>query len=308
MTLLREVMEQPLDPGYAAAAAHPGRPRPQVRVAVFVLAVLLGIVAVTAVVKLRAPEPAAVRSRQQLEARIRERTAAVERQQDGNAALREQIRTLQSAALEASGAQDLDRQVDALALATGEAPVTGPGLVLTVRDSPKAEPTPGDEPDRGGGEPGEGRVLDRDLQVIVNGFWSAGAEAVAVNGLRLTARSAIRSAGEAVLVDFRPISPPYQLQVIGDAAALRARFDTGAAGAYLQFLITNYGITAGYETPPRVTVPGAGNLSLREAVPAPSPSPLSSGSGSSSRPAPTTSSSTSGSSSTSTSTVPEVSP
>jgi uncharacterized protein YlxW (UPF0749 family) len=270
MTLLREVMEQPLDPGYAAAAANPARPRPQVRVAVFVLAVVLGAVAVTAVVKLRAPEPAAIRSRQLLEEQIRDRTSAVERQQDANAALREQIRVLQSAGLEASGAQELDRQVEALRLATGEAPVEGPGLVLTVHDSPKAQATPGDDPVRGGGEPGEGRVLDRDLQVIVNGFWSGGAEAVAVNGRRLTARSAIRSAGEAVLVDFRPISPPYQVQVIGDAAALRARFDAGAAGAYLQFLITNYGITADYENPAKLDLAGAGNLSLREATPSPS--------------------------------------
>ena len=49
-------------------------------------------------------------------------------------------------------------------------------------------------------------MLDRDLQVIVNGLWAAGAEAIAVNGQRLTACSAIRSAGEAILVDFRPLS------------------------------------------------------------------------------------------------------
>ena len=56
---------------------------------------------------------------------------------------------------------------------------------------------------------GDGRVLDRDLQELVNGLWAAGAEAVSVDGQRLTARTAIRSAGEAVLVDFRPLSPPY---------------------------------------------------------------------------------------------------
>ena len=53
-----------------------------------------------------------------------------------------------------------------------------------------------------------GRVLDRDLQVMVNALWAAGAEAIAINGQRLTARSAIRYAGEAILLDFRPLVPP----------------------------------------------------------------------------------------------------
>jgi uncharacterized protein YlxW (UPF0749 family) len=273
MTLLREVMEQPLDPGYAAAAEHPGRPRPPVRVAVFVLAALLGGLAVTAVLQLRAPEPAAIRSRQLLETQIKERTAVVERQQNANAVLRDQIRARQSAELEASGSQELARQVDQLRLATGEAPVEGPGLVLTVKDSPQAQNPDDSDPVRGGGEPGEGRVLDRDLQVIVNGYWVAGAEAIAVNGRRLTARSAIRSAGEAILVDFRPIAPPYDVQVIGDPSTLRARFSSGASGAYLQYLVDNYGISSAYETPPKLTLNGAANLSLREASPVPSPSP-----------------------------------
>ena len=273
MTLLREVMEQPLDPGYAAAAGHPGGRGPHVRVAVFVLAALLGGLAVTAVIQLRAPEPAAIRSRQVLEGQIRDRTAAVERRQNANAALRDQIRTWQSAALAASGAQELAGRVEQLQLATGETAVQGPGLVLTVQDAPQAQkPDDSSDPARGGGEPGEGRVLDRDLQVLVNGFWTAGAEAIAVNGRRLTVRSAIRSAGEAVLVDFRPIAPPYKIEAIGDPAVLRARFAAGAAGAYLQYLIDNYGISSTYDTPAKVTLNGAGNLTLRQAAPVPSPS------------------------------------
>jgi uncharacterized protein YlxW (UPF0749 family) len=70
----------------------------------------------------------------------------------------------------------------------------------------------------------EGRVRDADLQDVVNGLWAAGAEAVAVDGQRLTALSAIRSAGESVLVDLRPLSPPYTVEAVGDPAALEVGF------------------------------------------------------------------------------------
>ena len=59
------------------------------------------------------------------------------------------------------------------------------------------------------------RVLDVDLQSVVNGLWAGGAEAVAVNGQRLTALTTIRAAGSAILVDFRPVTSPYEVSAIG---------------------------------------------------------------------------------------------
>ena len=58
-----------------------------------------------------------------------------------------------------------------------------------------------------------------------------------VNGQRLTALSAIRSAGDAILVDFRPLTPPYE--IVGPSAspdAMRATFVGGFGGSYLQVL------------------------------------------------------------------------
>lgn len=100
-------------------------------------------------------------------------------------------------------------------------------------------------------------MLDRDLQEAVNGLWAAGAEAVAVNGLRLSTLTAIRSAGEAVLVDFRPISPPYVVEAIGAPDELRRRFQGGAAGQTLSELTVRYGI--------RVSVDDADTLRLQAA-------------------------------------------
>src|SRR5699024_11863661 len=72
------------------------------------------------------------------------------------------------------------------------------------------------------------RVTDGDLQIAVNGLWAAGAEAVAVNGQRVGPTTAIRTAGSAVLVDFRPLSPPYRITVVRSeehTSELQSRFD-----------------------------------------------------------------------------------
>ena len=82
--------------------------------------------------------------------------------------------------------------------------------MVTVGDAP----TPSDRL-TGSGKPDLGRVLDRDLQWLANALWALGAEAVAINGQRLTATSTIRTAGEAILVDFRPVTSPYEVAAIG---------------------------------------------------------------------------------------------
>ena len=68
-----------------------------------------------------------------------------------------------------------------------------------------------------------GRVRDRDMQRVVNGLWESGAEAISVNGQRLTALSAIRAAGDAILVDNKPLVPPYTVLAVGDGQAAEHR-------------------------------------------------------------------------------------
>ena len=61
------------------------------------------------------------------------------------------------------------------------------------------------------GGPGRNRrvILDTDLQSLVNGLWMAGAEAISINGQRLTSLTAIRIAGEAITVNNVSLTPPY---------------------------------------------------------------------------------------------------
>ncbi|MDN5600654.1 MAG: DUF881 domain-containing protein, partial [Brachybacterium sp.] len=110
------------------------------------------------------------------------------------------------------------------------------------------------------------RVTDGDLQLAVNGLWAAGAEAISVNGQRIGPTTAIRTAGSAVLVDFRPLSPPYRITALGDAEALRTTFEESEAGEYLQEISTRFGIRRSWEEAEDLSVPARSSGTLREAA------------------------------------------
>lgn len=273
MTLLREVMERPLDPGYAEAAARARTPTRRRMAVTALLAVVAGFVLAVAVVEVRIPRPDAARATERIREEIQRRSVTVKERSAANAALRADIAAAQAKALENSGGSALVAQAQQLGVVTGELPVRGGGLRFTVNDAPGSrEEAVGADP-RTDAETFAGTVLDSDLQIIVNGLWQAGAEAIAVNGQRLTSLSAIRSAGEAILVDFRPLAPPYVIDAAGDAAALQSRFAAGSAGAYVQSVRNNNGIEVNIAVRDSLTLPGAGQLVLRAARPAPSARP-----------------------------------
>lgn len=116
---------------------------------------------------------------------------------------------------------------------TGYSTVRGPGVVLTLADAP---------PDDSGATGDVERVLDSDVQTAVNGLWRAGAEAVAVNGQRITALSAIRSAAGAILVNYRPLSPPYAIEAIGSPNSLLEDFLASPDAAELRAVSEQFGI------------------------------------------------------------------
>src|SRR4029450_1762991 len=88
----------------------------------------------------------------------------------------------------------------------------------------------------------EALVKDTDLQLASNALWAGGAEAIAINGQRLTATSTIRQAGEAILVDFRPVTTPYQVVAIGPDTLAR-EFRDGYAGRFFRELTARFGMS-----------------------------------------------------------------
>jgi uncharacterized protein YlxW (UPF0749 family) len=103
-----------------------------------------------------------------------------------------------------------------LGVVTGAQAASGPGVVVRVDNGPGAD----------------GLVADTDLQVLVNGLWYAGAEAVSVDGERVGSLTSIRAAGDAITVNFRSIRAPYDVVALGDSDALLTRFSQSPTGQY----------------------------------------------------------------------------
>lgn len=272
MTLLTEVMERPLDAGYASAAARRRErgeePARSARTPLTIVTlVVVGLLLAAAALQARGQSTARLTERSQLVQEIQKLDAAAQRLQRSNAKLQEQIDSERALRLQQQAQGGLADRVSRLGVSTGALAVVGPGLVLQIDDAESVSDQSGVNDPRADSQADDGRVLDQDLQVLVNGLWAAGAEAVAINGQRLTALSAIRSAGLAILVDYRPLSPPYRISAIGDPDTLQTRFSDGAGGRDLQYLKDNFGIRASITSSKRLTLSASTGLDVRHAVP-----------------------------------------
>jgi len=273
MTLITEMMQRPLDPGYAAAAE--GRQRSGLPPAtshrgpmLVIFAVVIGALLATSALALRAPTTSASQIKSALVGRIEASRAHTDAETRVIARLRSEINAMQAAALTQQSQGGLAADLAKLELVAGTVAVTGPGLVLTVDDAAAQVSSKDSNVDpRGANVPDQGKVIARDLQIIVNGLWQAGAEAISINGHRLTARAAIRFAGEAILVDYRPLVRPYAITAIGDPGSLAVEFADNAGGSYLQSLKANFKIRADIQVRDPVMVPGEPALSLLQAKP-----------------------------------------
>jgi uncharacterized protein YlxW (UPF0749 family) len=273
MTLITEMMERPLDPGYTAAAERrrsSGLPASTSTRSptLVIVAILIGALLAASALALRVPATATGKIKRDLVARIEDRRAHADAQTRLIDTLRNQINTAQAAALTAQSQTGLATELSKLELEAGTVPVTGPGVVLTVDDAPTqgAAVAPEANPRTVTG-PDQGKVIAKDLQMIVNGLWDAGAEAISINGHRLTSRAAIRSAGAAILVDYRPLTRPYLITAIGDPGSLGVEFADNSGGSYLQSLKSNYQIRGDIQNLTSVVVPGEPTLSLQKALP-----------------------------------------
>lgn len=133
-------------------------------------------------------------------------------------ALNDELRQAQASAGDSAGLNHLS----ALEAANALVAVSGPGLRITL-DDPEAAT-------------GNGAVLDRDIQLLVNGLWESGAEAIAIGGARLRVTSAIRQAGGAILVDNQPVLWPMAVEAIGNPDSILQTFvSTPGFGRFSSF-------------------------------------------------------------------------
>jgi uncharacterized protein YlxW (UPF0749 family) len=267
---LTELFRNPLDPGYADAAARKAREgeptgtRKHVRTSIAALTlVALGFLLVVAYQQTVADEPAASSARKTLVDQVQSRRTETNGLQDQADKLRADVATLRERELGGGAVAELNQ----LEATTGLAPVRGSGAKITIKDGPTpADPLTGQKNT-------QALVKDTDLQLACNALWSEGAEAITVNGQRLTATSTIRQAGEAILVDFQPVTTPYEVVAIGPAS-LAKNFQAGYAGRFFKELSARYGMGFDAAGVTNVTLDAATDLTLRVAQPStPPPAP-----------------------------------
>lgn len=279
-SLLDDVLAETLDPAYGQAAAaraarsavageeapRPGR-RWRGRVLVGVTMAVAGLLVAVTYAETAATSQGRQEIRTALVEDIQRESAESEDLDDQLAELRAEVTRTRDDLLAASvvGQRALD-ELAAAEQAAAAVPVTGPGLLVTLAN---AEPDADDDPVGGGAteEDPRGRVRDGDLQLVVNALWAAGAEAISINGQRLGATTAIRFAGEAVLVDFRPVTNPYQVRAIGDPDTLASSFLASPEVGALAVISETFGLRFEYAQEDELSLPAASTPELRSARP-----------------------------------------
>ncbi|MGW0122512.1 DUF881 domain-containing protein [Streptomyces sp. NPDC003327] len=268
MSLLNNVIDHALDDGYAEATARRAAeggamPRPlRAKLGLAAGLVLAAAVVTVGAAEARISAPVVAKERQELIDRIEAESSTADDLAQDVERIRAEVADRQRKALEEYGGD----QAELVGLLSGATPVHGPGVKLVIDDA-KGTDSGGGGPRESSGFSDTGRVRDRDMQRVINGLWESGAEAVAINGQRLTALSAIRAAGDAILVDNKPLVPPYTVLAVGDGQRLSTTFQDSADGQYLHVLVENFGIRSSISTESDVSLPAAPSLIVRTAVP-----------------------------------------
>lgn len=126
-------------------------------------------------------------------------------------------------------AEVLEQEKERLKRVIGLEAVTGQGFIMRL--VPHLEPYPASQNT-------QVPIYDEDLRLIVNELNAYGAKAIAINGQRVIITTAIRNVQDKIMVNTRPISPPYEFTVIGDPSMLIPALKLAGLEEYFQ--VINY--------------------------------------------------------------------
>jgi uncharacterized protein YlxW (UPF0749 family) len=116
--------------------------------------------------------------------------------------LRATLADLQSSADRAQAARDATRErIESLRILSGEVPVAGPGVTLTVSDP-------------------DGALNAADLLDAVQELRDAGAEAIAIDGERVVVDTALTDTSDGIAVGGVVVDSPFEIVAIGPSSTL----------------------------------------------------------------------------------------
>ena len=195
--------------------------------------------------------------------RVRELAVLVQQQEEAVRSLQAEIADLrgklgeyETAAVQGrSSVETLAKEVASYRMVMGLTPVEGPGLVVGLSER------------RGAGGVVVPVVQAADLSGLINELWSAGAEAIAVSGVRVLAITGFREAPDGIVAGIFRLARSYEIQAVGDPAIMKATLNL--RGGYVEGL-RSVGLVVELKDEARLELPAyRGPLRFRSATPAP---------------------------------------
>ena len=156
-------------------------------------------------------------------------------------------------------AADLEARLTRAKYAAGLTPVSGEGIVLTLDDGrvPASAPIRTIE---------LAIVHSTDITDVLNAAWRAGAEAISVNGERITGSSAC--VGAVIQINGTLLSPPFTFNVVGPSERLHAELSDAGQLTDQKARRDRFGLRLRFERSSDVRVPAYnGTVAVRFARP-----------------------------------------
>ena len=203
----------------------------------------------------------------QLTELIARERADVERREQAAAELRARVDQASAAVAVQDSRVSRAAAPDALELAAGLVPVSGPGVTVSLDDAPRqpGRPLLSDDPD-------DLVVHQQDVQAVVNALWAGGAEAMTLMGQRVVSTSAVRCVGNTVVLHGQVYSPPFVVTAVGDPGALRTALEQDPGVLYFQSFVDRFGLGYAVEQHEHVRLPAyEGPLELPHVAARPAP-------------------------------------
>jgi uncharacterized protein YlxW (UPF0749 family) len=258
-SLLRSLLSDHLDPGYAAAAERRNAGKIRGRASEWgwrlVAGVAVAAVFACAAAQARSVAPATRETQHVLVDGVRSAEHGADDVTLRRDALAGEVEAERRSRLEGD---ELGRQLlanlDGAEAVASTTPVHGPGLTIVITE-PESSPDLSDVSK----QQSQGRrqvILDRDLQLVVNSLWASGAEAISVGGVRIGPNMTIRQAGGGILVDNRPITSPYVVLAIGPPHGMREGFDSSPGLHRIRLLEASYSVGVTVTENAELAVPG----------------------------------------------------
>ncbi|OZG66653.1 hypothetical protein BHAP_0062 [Bifidobacterium hapali] len=175
---------------------------------------------------------------------VEQRVRQVDQLQKDITKLSSQIETLKDFA--GTDSSDVSKDSESAGSGTMLAAVHGPGVTVTLNDSPLWE----NMVDNSGSATNinDYVIHQEDVESVMNALWAGGAESMMIQDQRVLFNSAVICQGNVLLLQGRKYSPPYTISAIGPTDAMLDSLKNSSAMKIFQEYVNAFGIGYKVET------------------------------------------------------------